>query len=63
MKASFPVTYECGHRGEDVQFHPLLTSAVDGGVWSTLRADRFTRERDPLRLAGPCCCSGRVGKR
>ena len=51
MKARFPVTCKCGHRGEDVQFHPLFTSAVDGGGWSTLRVDRFTRERDPVPIA------------
>jgi len=50
MKASFPVTCECAHRGEDVQLHPLLTSGVDGGGWSTVRVDRFTRERAPVPI-------------
>jgi hypothetical protein len=44
-----------------------LTSALDGGVWSTRRPGRFTsRERDryPLdrRLGGPQGWSGRVRK-
>jgi hypothetical protein len=47
---------------------PLLTSALDGGVWSASRPGRFTprgkNTRYPLdrRLSGPLSRSGRCGE-
>jgi hypothetical protein len=51
--------------GVNVYLYALLTSALDGGEWSSSRPGHFTpRERAPLhmRLDGPQSRSGRGGE-
>ena len=58
-----------GHEGPDGEqkysYTPSLTSALDGGGWSTPRTGCFTPGKDPVfyrRLGGPQGRSGRVRK-
>jgi hypothetical protein len=64
-----PLThFEGTERGLEVQFHSFLTSALDGGRWSTRRPSRLTPGTQPLcisyrRLNGPRGRSGRMWRR
>jgi hypothetical protein len=55
------------YRGENVQIHAFLSSALDGGEWSASHSGCFTpKERAPgshlyRRLVGPQSPSGRGG--
>ena len=40
-------------RREGLKLHPFLTSAPDGGKWSTLQADVFTPGERKLTEGGP----------
>ena len=46
----FPVHSMKAYKGMEVDIHSFLTSALDGGVWSTSRSGRFT---DKKKLTAP----------
>jgi len=51
----FPIHVTKAYGGAEVQFHSFLTSAVDGGKWSTSRPSgkqsRYPLHRRPSEMA------------